>query len=49
MDRLLLNVFLPCDNWPCYLGVVADVIIILAAIKFVVQYLKSSKASGSNK
>lgn len=39
------------DNcpWPCKLGIIANIIIVLAAIKAVFQYFQTHKASGSNK
>ena len=42
MDVSILANICP-DNcpWPCCLGIVANIIIVLAAIKFVVQYFRN--------
>jgi hypothetical protein len=36
--------FTRCPIWPCMLNGIASSIIILAAIRFVVQYFRSGKA-----
>jgi hypothetical protein len=35
--------------WPCKLGVIANAIIVLAAMKVTVQYFRNRKAGGSSK
>jgi hypothetical protein len=35
--------------WPCKLGVIAHGIIVLAALKVMVQYFRNRKARGSTK
>lgn len=55
MDALTLADIWPdrCPFWPCKLSGIASIIIVLAAIKYVVQiavqYFRNRKRSGSNK